>query len=351
MKVKAIQLALMAICISAVSENASSQSLGQGTADDPINRWSYADPVEMGLDTTVLNEHEELCIASASVGCIVIYKGHIVQEYKSEDYNYGPFMGTASATKSVTALLAGMLIADGVIKSEKDLVSTYLPEWQAGADSSVTLEHLLTMSAGLDRYRPFQSVLAAKNTTEFVTHLPVNFSPGSRWIYSNEGVQLLSPILEKAANMPLSAYARERLFEPLGMFWTQYKVDEYGNTIAFGGLETRMDEFARIGQLIVNNGSWNGEQIIEPDWIEKIKTSSEQNPGYGYLWWLMNDTNAMVAAGDGDRVLIVFPEEELVAVRFQRIAYVPGTFSETYFNDRGRMHAKAANILARVLPE
>lgn len=65
----------------------------------------------------------------------------------------------------------------------------------------------------------------------------------------------------------------------------------------------------------------------------------------------MNDTKAMVAAGDGDRVLIVFPEEELVAVRFQRIAYVPGTFSETYFNDRGRMHAKAANILARVLPE
>ncbi|MGB0346165.1 MAG: serine hydrolase domain-containing protein [Balneolaceae bacterium] len=351
MKVKAIQLALMAICISAVSENASSQSLGQGTADDPINRWSYADPVEMGLDTVALNEHEELCVASAAIGCIVVYKGYIVQEYKSADHDYGPFLGTASATKSITAILVGMLIDDGKIESVEDPVSKYIPEWKAGADSSVTIRHLLTMTAGIDRYRPYQSVLAAYNTTDFVLNLPVPHPVGKYWSYSNEGVQLLSPILEKAAGMPLSAYARERLFEPLGMTRSQFEIDEYYNTITFGGLETTLSDFPKIGQLIANKGQWNGEQILSSDWIDEMSTPIEQNPGYGYLWWLLNNHNAIAAAGDGDRVLIVFPDDELVAVRLQRIASVPGTFTETYFNDRGRMHAKAANILARVLPE
>lgn len=327
------------------------QGLGLGTESNPINRWPTADPFEMGLDTTALNEHAALCEASAATGCIVAYKGFIVQEWKSPDHDFGPFLGTASATKSITALLVGMLIEDGKIGSVDDLVSEYIPEWKAGADSMVTIKHLLTMSAGLGRLSPPKSVLAAKNMTSFVLELPVTQSPGEKWIYSNEGAQLLSPILEKVAGMPLAAYARERLFGPLGMFWSHFYVDEYNNTVTYGGMETMVSEFARIGQLISNNGMWNGQQILQPEWIEAISTASDTNPGYGYFWWLIDRHNAIAAAGDGDRILTIFPEKELIAVRLQRIASVPGTYTETYFNDRGRMHAKAADILARVVPE
>jgi len=331
--------------------NVFAQGLGMGTEDEPITRWPTADPLEMGLDTTALNEHAELCVASAATGCLVIYKGHIVQEWKSSDHDFGPYLGTASATKSITALLVGMLIADGKIGGVDDLVSDYIPEWKAGRDSMVTIEQLLTMSAGLDRLSPPRSVLAAKDMTAFVIDRPITQSPGTRWIYSNEGAQLLSPILEAAAEMPLAAYARERLFGPLGMFWSHFYVDEYYNTVTYGGMETTLTEFARIGQLILNNGQWNGIQILEPEWIEAMSTSSSTNPGYGYLWWLIERHNAIAAAGDGDRILTIFPGKDLVAVRLQRIASVPGTYTETYFNDRGRMHAKAADILARVVPE
>lgn len=344
----AMNKVLLIILFSGVSLNLSAQGLGQGTIDNPITNWQTADPVDMGLDTIALNQHKDLCKSSAAVGCIVIYKGMIVQEYKDPSHDFGPYMGIASATKSITSLLTGMLLDDGKLNSIDDSTSIYLPEWSAGTESGVTIRHLLSMSSGLGRYRPFESVLAAKNMTDFVLNLSLENKPGEKWVYSNEGIQLLSPLLEKAAGMPLSTYARERLFDPLDMFWSFMHVDEYYNTVTYGGMETTLREFARVGQLINNGGIWNGEQIISKEWIRKMSTPTQQNPGYGLLWWLFDEGKIIVAAGDGDRVLIIMPEHNLVAVRLQRIASIPGTYSETYFNDRGRMHGKAVEILKKV---
>ena len=127
-------------------------------------------------------------------------------------------------------------------------------------------------------------------------------------------------------------------------------MDEYGNTLLMGGMTSTLRDFARIGQLVLNRGTWNGRQLVSADWIDAINTPTPENPGYGLLWWLDPDSDAMAAVGDGDRVLTVLPEHDLVAVRLQRIATVPGTASATYFNDRGRMHADAWAILKRVVP-
>ena len=334
----------------ALDAAAQSPGLGLGTPTEPVDDWPEADPGAMGLDTTALAEHAALCEASAAVACLVAYRGHIVQEWKAPDYDYGPYIGIASATKSVTALLVGMLIGDGAIGSVDDPVSRYIPEWQAGADSSVTLRQLLTMTAGLGQLRPFESMLAAPDATSFVLGLPLAGSPGQHWSYSNEGVQLLSPLLERAAGMPLAAYARERLLGPIGARWSRFDVDEYGNTLTPGGMEVTLRDFARIGQLVANEGRWNGEPVVPASWIEALGTPTPQNPGYGLLWWLDAESDALAAVGDGDRVLLVLPEDDLVAVRLQRIATIPGTASASYFNDRGRMHAAARDILKRVVP-
>ncbi|GAB5534054.1 MAG: hypothetical protein Rubg2KO_03030 [Rubricoccaceae bacterium] len=333
-----------------LSGSARAQGLGLGAASTPVTDWPVADPAEMGLDTTALADHAALCEASAAVACLVAYKGHIVQEWAQPEYAYGPHIGLASATKSVSALLVGMLIADGHIGSLDDEVRMYLPEWTAGADSSVTLRHLLTMTSGLDPLRPFDSVLAAPDANTFVVGLDLPRSPGTRWAYSNDGVQLLSPILERAGGMPPAAYARERLLTPIGAHWAKFDVDEYGNTLLFGGMMSTLRDFARIGQLVLNRGTWNGRQLVPANWIDAINTPTPQNPGYGLLWWLDAESDAMAAVGDGDRVLTVLPEHDLVAVRLQRIATIPGTASATYFNDRGRMHADAWQILKRVVP-
>ena len=274
-----------------------------------------------------------------------------MQEWKAPDHDYGPYMGLASATKSLTALLAGMLIGDGQIGGVDDPVAQYLPEWTAGAEAGVTIRHLLTMTAGLGRLRPPESVLAAPNATAFVLDLPLAHAPGERWSYSNEGVQLLSPILEQAAGMPLAAYARERLFAPIGARWARFDVDEYGNTVTFGGAEGQLRDLARIAQLVLNRGRWNGQQVVPAGWIEALATPAPQNPYYGYLWWLDPESDALWAAGDLDRILLVMPEHDLVAVRLQRILALPGTATASYFNDRGRMHADALEILKRVVPQ
>jgi len=311
------------------------QGLGQGTADAPVTEWPEADPDSMGLDPDALQAHLDRCRRSGAFGCLVAYKGHLVQKwYRVEHRN--PFVDTRSAVKSWTGLLAGMLVADGAIDSVGVPVATWIPEWTAGAQAGVTIRHLLTMTSGLsDRtgnpmtIPPPDSataaaipegpgVVAEKNTTGSVFDLQLDFPPGERFSYSNEGVQLLSPILERAAGMPLARYARERLFGPLGMENTRLMVDEYYNTVTFGGAETTLTEFARIGQLMLNEGRWNGRQIVPASWIERATTPIEQTSNYGFLWWIDQKRNNFAAAGSLDNNCIVFPDLDLVVARMQR---------------------------------
>jgi CubicO group peptidase (beta-lactamase class C family) len=97
-------------------------------------------------------------------------------------------------------------------------------------------------------------------------------------------VQLLSPIWERAAGIPLAQYARERLFAPLNMDQTRLGVDAYYNTATFGGAETTVPDFARIGQLMLNEGRWNDQQIVPASWVERSTTPTPTMRNYGFLW-------------------------------------------------------------------
>lgn len=324
---------LILVFFLAIDVNA--QGLGQGTTEAPVTEWPSADADKMGLSTEALQAHLDRCKKSGAFGCLVAYKGHVVQEwYRVEHRN--SFVDTRSAVKSWTGLLTGMLIADGAIDSVGVPVAKWIPEWTAGAQADVTIRHLLTMTSGLsDRtgnrmtipppdsataasIPPGPGVVAAENTTGSVFDLHLDFPPGERFSYSNEGVQLLSPILERAAGMSLARYARERLFGPLGMENTRLMVDAFYNTVTFGGAETTLSEFARIGQLMLNDGMWNGTQIVPRSWIARSTTPIPQMNSYGFLWWLDPKRGNFAATGSLDNVCIVFPELNLVVARMQR---------------------------------
>jgi CubicO group peptidase (beta-lactamase class C family) len=326
---------LLGLCLLLLVPSVHGQGLGQGTPDAPVTEWPTAHPDSMGLDTEALRAHRDRCRASGAFGCLVAYEGHVVQEWYRAEHRR-PFVGTRSAVKSWAGLLTGMLIADGMIDSVGVPVAKWIPEWTAGAEAGVTIRHLLTMTSGLsDRtghrltIPPVDSaeaaahpsgpgVVAAKNTTGYVLDLPLDWAPGERFSYSNEGVQLLSPILERAAGLPLARYARERLFGPLGMDRTSLRVDEYYNTVLCGGAETTLPEFARIGQLMLNDGRWNGRQIVPASWVERSTTPGPKMSNYGFLWWIDTNRNNFAATGTLDNVCIVFPEHDLVVARMQR---------------------------------
>jgi CubicO group peptidase (beta-lactamase class C family) len=221
-----------------------------------------------------------------------------------------------SATKSVAGLLTGMLIDDGKIESVDAPVCSFLTAWCSGRRAKVTLHHLLSMTSGLPMMRD-SSVGFVTDKNAYVVHLVPTSDPGTTWTYSNEGAQLLSPILDRAAGEPIQNYARRRLFEPLGMQSSRLHV--YPNHAwTYADMETTARDFARIGVLMLHGGKWKGRQIISQEWINQSTHPSQSlNPRYGLLWWIDPEIRGYAAHGHLDTDLHVIPDLDLVIVRMQ----------------------------------
>jgi hypothetical protein len=277
--------------------------------------WQTVKPSTLGMNVQALNLHGDLCTRTGADTCLVVYKGKIVQERYYRSYQ-APAMAMSS-TKSITGILVGMLIDDGKIKSIDEPVCTYIEEWCAGQKGKVRLRHLLTMTSGLPRMFS-EGVSSVGDKNPFVINLALATEPGTVWAYSNEGVQLLSPILDKAAGEPLQDYARKRLFEPLGMRGTRLHLDERGHAWTYADMETTPRDFARIGLLMLNKGVWQGKRIVSESWVKQLTTPSQiLNPHYGLLWWLFDNPKGYAALGYLDTNLYIFPEKDLIVVRMQ----------------------------------
>jgi CubicO group peptidase (beta-lactamase class C family) len=285
--------------------------------------WQPADPAALGLDPAAIREHLELAKASAADAVLVAYRGKVVSEWYSPRYRTPAF--TMSSVKSITGLLAGLLVADGKL-SVDDPVSRFVPGWAEDRRGRVAVRHLLTMSSGLARtVEPSKSVGFARDKNAFVIALEPANEPGSKWDYSNEGVQLLSPILEKAAGMPLQDYARDRLFRPIGMDETRLRVDDEGHAWTYADAETTLRDFARLGEMMRNKGRWRGKSVVPESWVEASTRPCLLNAKYGYLWWLIDDPKGFAAQGYLDTHCYVFPELELVVARIQARPYLFAT--------------------------
>jgi Beta-lactamase len=277
--------------------------------------WQAVNPSALGMNVKALNLHGDLCTRTGADTCLVVYKGKIVQERYYRSYK-APAMAMSS-TKSITGILVGMLIDDGKIKSIDEPVCSYIKEWCMGQKSKVTLRQLLTMTSGLPRMFS-EGVGSVSDKNPFVINLPLATEPGTVWAYSNEGVQLLSPILDKAAGEPFQEYARKRLFEPLGMRGTRLHLDEKGHAWTYADMETTPRDFARIGLLMLNKGVWQGKRIVSESWVKQLTTPSQTlNPHYGLLWWLFDNPKGYAALGYLDTNLYIFPEKDLIVVRMQ----------------------------------
>lgn len=277
--------------------------------------WKTADTLDdPELNAQALRAHEALCKRTGADACLVVHRGRIVQEWYSNSYSMP--MYAMSSTKSVAGLLTGMLIDDGRIKSTAQPVCDFLTSWCTGRRAKVTLGHLLTMTSGLPMMQD-SSVGFVTDKNAYVEHLVPTSDPGTSWAYSNEGAQLLSPILDKAAGEPIQDYARRRLFQPLGMSSTRLHVYPH-NAWTYADMETSARDFARLGVLMLAHGSWRGKQIVSDRWIDQsTRPSQALNARYGLLWWLDPEIQGYAAHGHLDTALHVIPDLQLVVVRMQ----------------------------------
>lgn len=278
--------------------------------------WQVADGASLGMDAGALAAHQQLCEQTGADACLVVHKRRLVQEWYAGTYRApAPAM---SSTKSITGLLVGMLLDDGKIKSLDEPVCTFLPEWCSGSKREVTLRHLLTMTSGLPTTQE-GGVGTVSDKNAYVIGLTPAHQPGKVWAYSNEGVQLLSPILDAVAGEPIAEYARKRLFEPLGMKDTRLRLDQANHAWTYADMDTTPRDLARIGLLMLQKGMWDNQRVISEGWVEAATGPSQDlNKRYGLLWWLYENPKGFAALGYLDTNLYVFPNLDLLIVRMQR---------------------------------
>lgn len=234
---------------------------------------------------------------------IVQLDGEIVLEAYFDGHSSTERCPLYSVTKSFLSTLFGIAIKQGAIPSVHQPALGYFPEYTrlnhlTGAKRSITIEHLLTMTAGLrwdelslpydDPNNDYQRYLASKDRIKYVLDLPMAQTPGELVAYNTALSQVLSAILTRATGLSAAEYARHNLFGPLQI--TDWRWVAYDRTTSVGGagLYLRPLDMAQLGQLYLQGGVWEGARILPAEWV-RAATSTHGSVGqwqsYGYHWW------------------------------------------------------------------
>jgi CubicO group peptidase (beta-lactamase class C family) len=302
------------------------------TGPPPIREWEEADPADVGLDAAPLEALGDSLGAKASDCMTVIKDGKLVTERYWNGTEPDTDREVFSVTKSVTSTLVGIAQDEGLLDIDEP-ASKYLTEWQGTPSESVTIANLLSNDSGRfwSQSVDYEDMIAATDKTAFSIGLTQQEPPGTAWMYNNSAIQTLEAVLERATGQPVADFAEERLFDPIGMTAEMSK-DPAGNTTTFMGMHAGCRDLARFGQLYLNEGSWQGEEVVSSDWVEEaVEPSQELRPAYGYLWWLNRGgtdgaspdlrpwpsapPTAYAALGLFDQIVLVLPEQDMVVVR------------------------------------
>ena len=307
---------------------------------------------------------------------IVAYKDNIleIEEYK-EGFNREDTMNVMSVTKSVTSLLIGIAIDQGLIKSIDDYVmdyykDVYTPKRGEQTIFKVTIKHLLTMTAPYKgKSEPWTKICTSKDWT--MTTMDILGGRGgitSEFRYHTLGIQILLGIIRITSGMSVLDFANEYLFKPLGIVprgnaccenkedYSEYLknredhgkvwfLDPTGMPTAGWELSLSAYEMAQIGLMVLNNGVYNNTHIVSANWIEmmtKSYVSTDEkfgNQDYGFLWWLPHRTRDVIAAiGDGVNIIYIDRKNKIVVaitayfkpMVFDRVEYIEKNIVEVF---------------------
>ena len=241
-----------------------------------------------------------------------------------------------SISKSIVSACVGIAIQQGKIKSIDQKVFDFFPEYKkldTGLISSLTIKHLLTMASGLvwNEEVPYDNpenseirMIRSSNQVEYVLSQPMEFPPGQVWKYNGGTTQLLAAIIEKTTEKKVEQFAKENLFQPLGI--TSFEWIKYDGTdlaAAASGLRLRSRDLLKFGLLYYNDGQYKDTQIVSKKWVEESFQPHVQRPGggsYGYQFWLWQDTInnkplSMVAClGNGGQRILFDKTNDLLVV-------------------------------------
>jgi CubicO group peptidase (beta-lactamase class C family) len=325
---------------------------GSRPSKSAVGQWRIVPPATVGLDAAVLAEAGDRLASFAEANLhslLVVRHSALAYEryFEGEDEAWGDRLnrvafdaGTKhdlrSISKSVTALLVGVAIERGLIGGIDDSLFAYFPDHadlRTPEKDAIRLRHLLTMSPGFDwdEYLPFSDprnsemrMYRAPDPCRFVLEQPLATPPGKFFRYNSGATELLGAVVASTSGQRIDAFAREALFDPLGITDFDWNGFSNGTAAASAGLRLRPRDMAKLGLLAVERGRWQGRQIVPSGWIEDSLAPQIGCPDrlmfYGYQWWLGRSLVARreirwaAAIGLGGQHIFVVPEFDLVVV-------------------------------------
>lgn len=294
----------------------------------PTEGWKYATPAQANMEGAKLQQMvDDIGSASFKVdSAMVIKDGYIVLDEYFGDYNKDDLHIIYSCTKSVVSTIFGIAHENGVIPDLEtkllDIFPSITPETPSDWKSAITLRDLLMMSGGFDardswiyEWEKLNSLHEAEDTVQYMLDLPMDFEPGSRFEYTNGVSHLLSCIITEQTGVSAAEYADEHLFGPLGITEYTWDEDNQGRNWGYNRIHFTPQDMAKIGYLFLNEGKWDGEQLISREWVQeatKHRIDANILDGYGYQWWVGD--GFYVAVGYQGQFIFVYPEHDLIAV-------------------------------------
>ena len=315
-----------------------------------VQNWSEANTYNSIKPTQRLDSVNN---ALGTTAFLIIKNGKIVYENYAPEYTKNSKTNSFSMAKSITTSLLFKAIQDGYIKSLEQPITDFFPNFKGEFAKSTTVGDLASMASGLNweehYYSPFSMTARAyydDEIGELVNSLEVNQASGQSFKYLSGNTLLLGMIISKATNKSLSEYLSQSFWRPLGMRQTAYwQLDnvESGIEKAYCCIASNARDFAKIGQLFLQNGSWNGKQIIDTSYVKlATKARFKESPQYGYGFWLSNYKSKQLFSMRGilGQYVIGIPEDNLLIVRLghhrskEKINHFPKDFyiyiDETY---------------------
>jgi len=256
---------------------------------------------------------------------LVVRGGDIVHETYFNDADASTVFDQRSVTKSVLSAVIGILRQRGAFADLDQPILALLPDYaDIGADvrkRSITLRHLLGMTGGFTWGEQATLGDGDADWVRAALDQPLELEPGKAFRYNSIAMHPLSALITRAGGQTAAQIANATLFGKIGMTPPDWPSDPQANSQGFSGLVFTSRDMARFGYLYLNNGCWDGEQVVPLDWVRETTRQHSPHPdgnnlGYGHLWWTTKDKghDAYFAAGYGWQYIQVVPALDLVIV-------------------------------------
>ncbi len=303
----------------------------------PFTRISKGETISWkssNVHSSELTKEEKKFMGSLGTKAFLVFRGDsLLFEKYFDTHARSTVSNSFSAAKTVVALLVGIAIEEGKIKSLDEPVGNYIPEFASDDKKRITIRHLLQMSSGLDWEESAKNPLSENAESYYgtdlyglVTRQKSMQKPGRTFIYQSGNSQLLGYVVEKATGKTVSEYTQEKLWKKIGAeheaYWSLDKTD--GDEKAFCCLYATARDFGRLGKLIMHYGQFGSEQVVPKWYMEEMfqvpPISTEEgitNYRYGLHIWHYNDGNTPIyyCRGIKGQYIMSIPSENLVIVR------------------------------------